>query len=226
LSANQTIKSDINWSEVHSWRQSFRKKFPRVQKLPVIDSLAAWLIPQIIKRAGEIPSKKVSVLDVGAGKKDLLKKIARVEKLISYKSQDIDKTQSHDFYDIDSIDENFDFVISAEVIEHLDATEKIRFINNLFRLTKPGGYVAVATPNANHPNIFWRDFTHKMPIHYYDLAGLLGNSGFDEIEIFRLTKMNWKKKFTAWRYKALLELLHTDFAQSILAIGKKSVSAL
>ena len=219
MSANQT-NNEINWSEVHSWRQKFRKTFPRVQKLPIIDSLSAWLIPKIINSSAE-QSEKISVLDVGAGKKDLLKNLEPVKHLIKYKSQDIDQKQNHDFYDLDTIEEKFDFVVSAEVIEHLDAAEKCLFVDNLFRLTKAGGFVAVATPNANHPNIFWRDFTHKMPIHYYDLAGLLGHSGFMETEIFRLTKMNWKKRFTVWRYKSLLNLLHTDFAQSILAVGKK-----
>ncbi len=219
MSANQ-MNNEINWSEVHSWRQKFRKTFPRVQKLPIIDSLAARLIPEI-KKLSENTPEKISLLDVGAGKKDFLKKLEPVKHLINYKSQDIDRKQNHDFYDLGSIEEKFDFVISAEVIEHLDAAEKCLFVNNLFCLTKAGGFVAVATPNANHPNIFWRDFTHKMPIHYYDLAGLLGHSGFTEIEIFRLTKMNWKKKFTAWRYRSLLNLLHTDFAQSILAVGKK-----
>ena len=219
MSANQT-NNEINWSEVHSWRQKFRKTFPRVQKLPIIDSLAVWLIPQV-KKLSENTSETISLLDVGAGKKDLFKKLASVKHLINYKSQDIDRKQNHDFYDLDSIEEKFDFVVSAEVIEHLDAAEKCLFVNNLFCLTKTDGFVAVATPNANHPNIFWRDFTHKMPVHYYDLAGLLGDSGFTGIEIFRLTKMNWKKRFTVWRYKSLLNLLHTDFAQSILAVGKK-----
>ena len=219
MSANQ-MNNEINWSEVHSWRQKFRKTFPRVQKLPIIDSLAARLIPEI-KKLSENTPEKISLLDVGAGKKDFLKKLEPVKHLINYKSQDIDQKQNHDFYDLGSIEEKFDFVFSAEVIEHLDAAEKCLFVDNLFRITKTGGFVAVATPNANHPNVFWRDFTHKMPIHYYDLAGLLGHSGFVEIEIFRLTKMNWKKRFTVWRYKSLLNLLHTDFAQSILAVGKK-----
>jgi len=214
------MNNEINWSEVHSWRQKFRKIFPRVQKLPIIDSLATRLIPEIKKLAENTP-EKISLLDVGAGKKDFLKKLEPVKHLIKYKSQDIDQKQNHDYYDLDSIEEKFDFVVSAEVIEHLDAAEKCLFVDNLFRLTKNGGFIAIATPNANHPNIFWRDFTHKMPIHYYDLAGLLGHSGFVEIEIFRLTKMNWKKRFTVWRYKSLLNLLHTDFAQSILAVGKK-----
>jgi len=221
LSANQ-MNNEINWSEVHSWRQKFRKTFPKVQKLPIIDSLSAWLIPKIKEMAGS-QSEKITLLDVGAGKKDLLKKLEKVNHLINYKSQDIDQKQQHDFYNLNSISETFDFVVSAEVIEHLDAAEKCLFVNNLFRLTKNGGYIAVATPNANHPNIFWRDFTHKMPVHYYDLAGLLGHSGLSEIEIYRLTKMNWKKRFTAWRYKSLLNLLHTDFAQSILAVGKKQL---
>ena len=219
MSVNQMNKK-INWSEVHDCRQRFRKKFPRILKLPIIDSLSAFLIPDIKKYYKKI-SRPVKLLDVGAGKKDLLKNLSSVAGIIDYKSQDIDEEQQHDYYNIHDISETFDFVVSSEVIEHLDTQEKCVFVDELYKLVKPGGYVAVSTPNANHPNIFWRDFTHKMPVHYYDLAGLLGRSGFTEIEIFRLAKMNWRKRLTIWRYKSLLNLLHTDFAQSILAIGKK-----
>ena len=206
----------MDWSEIQMWRQKFRKKFPRIQKLPIAPSLHDYLIKYITDN-----ESRITLLDVGAGHRDLFDKLEKVHEKINYKSQDIDKRQNHDFYSTEEINEQFDIVVSSEVIEHLDAESKCNFIDELFRLTKSGGIVAISTPNANHPNIFWRDFTHVMPIHYYDLAGLLGKTGFKNIVILRLAKLNWKKRFTIWRYKKLLDLIHTDFAQSILAVGQK-----
>ncbi len=217
----------VDWSEIQSWRQKFRKKFPRIQKLPILPSQQAYLIQNILPSGTEDRGRKTedgqrtSILDVGAGYRILFDKLDKVHDIINYKSQDIDRRQQHDFYSTEEINEQFDIVVSSEVIEHLDAEGKCNFIDELFRLTKPGGCVAVSTPNANHPNIFWRDFTHIMPIHYYDLAGLLGKAGFNNIEIYRIAKLNWKKKFTIWRYRKLLDLIHSDFAQSILAVGRK-----
>ena len=213
----------MDWSEKQSWRQKFRKEFPRIQKLPILPSLSNFLIEYIASNVKCQMSnvKCLTLLDVGAGYRDLFDKLGKVHNKINYKSQDIDHRQKHDFYSTEEIEEQFDIVVSSEVIEHLDAESKCNFIDELFRLTKPGGSVAISTPNANHPNIFWRDFTHVMPIHYYDLAGLLGKSGYKKIGIFRLAKLNWKKRFTIWRYRKLLDLIHTDFAQSILAVGHK-----
>ncbi len=215
----------MDWSEIQTWRQKFRKEFPRIQKLPILPSLPAYLIEYITDNGQRTTDNesRITLLDVGAGYRDLFDKLDKVHSKINYKSQDIDHRQNHDFYSTEEINEQFDIVVSSEVIEHLDAEAKCNFIDELFRLTKPGGCVAVSTPNANHPNIFWRDFTHIMPIHYYDLAGLLGKSGFNNIGIYRLAKLNWKKRFTIWRYRKLLDLIHTDFAQSILAVGQKGV---
>jgi len=221
----------VDWSEIQSWRQKFRKKFPRIQKLPILPSIQAYLTEYIScdgsRATGHGPrttdhGPRITVLDVGAGYRDLFDKLDKVHDVINYKSQDVDRRQQHDFYSTEEINEQFDVVVSSEVIEHLDAEGKCNFIDELFRLTKPGGCVAVSTPNANHPNIFWRDFTHIMPIHYYDLAGLLGKAGYKNIEIYRIAKLNWKKKITVWRYRKLLDLIHSDFAQSILAVGRKS----
>ncbi len=222
MSANRGNDDEaVNWSEIHRWRQQFRKAFPRIQRLPILPSVQAWLIPQIKQRHSEKGSA-VRLLDVGAGDRQLPWKLDAVKDLVVYKSQDIDQGGKHDYYDTKDITETFDIVVSTEVIEHLDAAGKCKFVDEMFRLTNPGGWLAVSTPNANHPNIFWRDFTHVMPIHYYDLAGLLGRAGCTDISVYRLAKMNWKKRLTVWRYKALLDLLHSDFAQSILAVGRRA----
>ncbi len=192
--------------------------------MPILPSIQAYLIDYITSNIQRPTSnvQRLTLLDVGAGYRDLFDKLEKVHDYINYKSQDIDRSRQHDFYSLEEIDEQFDMVVSSEVIEHLDAEGKCNFVDELFRLSKPGGCVAVSTPNANHPNVFWRDFTHVMPIHYYDLAGLLGNAGFNNVEIFRLAELNWKKKLTIWRYKKLLDLIHSDFAQSILAVGHKT----
>ena len=211
-----------NWSDVHHWRQRFRHVFPDVLRLPIQPSMPAWLCAHIrtLARQG---AKQISILDVGAGDRSLALHLDSVKNYIDYKSQDIDRVWPHDYYDTREITEQFDLVVSAEVIEHMDAAAKIPFIAELFRLTKPNGWVALTTPNACHANIFWRDFTHVNAIHYYDLAGLLGRAGFTDIGIHRLAKMNWRKRLTVWWYRRLLKLLHVDFAQSIMAVARKPV---
>lgn len=210
----------LNWSDVHHWRQRYRHVFPDVLKLPLQPSLAAWLCAHVraLTRQGVT---QVRILDVGAGDRALALRLDDVKNLIDYKSQDIDRVWPHDYYDTSEIAEQFDVVVASEVIEHMDAAAKIAFIAELFRLTKPNGWLALTTPNACHANIFWRDFTHVNAIHYYDLAGLLGRAGFTDIGIFRLSKMNWRKRLTVWWYRRLLKLLHVDFAQSIMAVARK-----
>jgi len=207
----------INWSDLNRWRQKFRKTLPPIHALPILPSLAYWMI----QRIENAEKKPVTVLDVGAGPRNLFEKLEPVKEAIIYKSQDIDRSQYQDYYDTGDITETFDIVTTSEVIEHLETREKISFVDELFRLTKPGGHVALTTPNANHPTIFWRDFTHVMPIHYLDLAGVLARAGFTDVAIYRLTKMSFRKRLTVWYYKRLLKLLHCDFAQSILAIAKR-----
>jgi len=208
------------WSDVHRWRQQFRAAFPEIRRLPITSSLAAWLIEHIQERAPHL-GRKMTILDVGAGNRLLERKLQPVASLIEYKSQDIDRQHSHDYYDTASISNSFDMVASAEVIEHLDAPAKLAFVEELFRLTAPGGWVALTTPNAQHPTVFWRDFTHVMPMHYLDLAGALGRAGFTDVSVHRLVKMTWKKRLRAWWYSGLLRLLHCDFAQSIMAVGRR-----
>jgi SAM-dependent methyltransferase len=212
--------SELPWSDIHAARAHFRKAFPRVSKLPIIPSTQDWIISCVESFTRSL-QKKATLLDVGAGDRNLFKKLESVHDLISYSSQDIDDTHFHEYTSMKDIKTTFDFVVSCEVIEHLDAVEKCEFIHELYRVTAPGGWLVISTPNAQHPTIFWRDFSHVMPIHYYDLAGLIGRSGCDGIGVFRIARMNFKKRLTALVFSSLLELLHIDFAQSICVVGQK-----
>ena len=208
------------WSDVHVWRQKYRAQFDDIQRIPTAPSLAAWLENHI--RAHARPGgAKLAILDVGASDRQLERKLANVAPLVVYKSQDIDRGRPHDYYDTAAIRDTFDLVVSSEVIEHLDAAAKIAFVQDLYRLVAPGGWVVLTTPNAQHPTVFWRDFTHICPIHHLDLAGLLGRAGFTNVKIVRLTRMNVLKRLRAWWYGGLLRMLHCDYAQTILAAAQR-----
>lgn len=220
MKSNLESETAAVWGEIHQWRQRYRHVFPAVHKLPLQPSLHEWVIGHV-RRVAAAMGRRVRVLDVGAGPLLLRQKLGPVADLIEYKSQDIDRTYAHDYYDTREIHEQFDLVINAEVIEHLDVAGKLALVGELFRVTAPGGWLALTTPNAQHPTIFWRDCTHIAPVHYYDLAGMLGRAGYTNISIYRLAKMTWRKRLTVWRYRGLLKLLHCDFAQSILAVAER-----
>ncbi|MCX7847530.1 MAG: class I SAM-dependent methyltransferase [bacterium] len=220
MKCNPAIEPSTSWAQIHSWRQKYRHVFPDVRKLPIVPSLHEWLIAHI-KATAPTLGRQLRLLDVGAGPRLLWPKLAPVATLIEYKSHDVDRSLPHDFYDTSEIKDQFDLVVNAEVIEHLDVAGKLSLVQELFRLTAPGGWLALTTPNAQHPTVFWRDCTHVAPIHYYDLAGMLARAGYSRIAIYRVAKMTWRKRLTAWRYRALLKLLHCDFAQSILAVAQR-----
>jgi len=46
-----------------------------------------------------------------------------------------------------SIDKKFDFVIAAEVIEHIFDTDK--FLNNIYAVFKKSGEIVLSTPNID-----------------------------------------------------------------------------
>jgi SAM-dependent methyltransferase len=58
-------------------------------------------------------------------------------------------------YDIKSPDDYFDKVLCTEVIEHLD--DDIKAVNELKRILKTGGILALTVPNKNYP-LLWDPF--------------------------------------------------------------------
>ncbi|MBR5624924.1 methyltransferase domain-containing protein [bacterium] len=206
-----------DWSQIFLWRQKFRKSMGRIDKLPITSSAAQWIIDEVEKSA----SKKLSVLDFGAGPRLLMEKLSPVIGKIDYESYDIDRRTEQDYYDIKDIKKTFDIVVCLEVIEHLDTRGKIDLVREMTSLTKPGGKVMLTTPNAEHPTVFWRDFSHVAPIHHLDLAGLMARFGLEEIEIHRLAKLTLKKRIQLLFFAPLLKFLHCDFAQSIMAVGTR-----
>jgi SAM-dependent methyltransferase len=75
-------------------------------------------------------------------------------------------------------DNTFDAVIMSEVLEHLD--HDVEALQEVYRVLKPGGVVAITVPNVNYP--FWWDPINKtletlfnMRIRRGPLAGIWAN---------------------------------------------------
>lgn len=100
-------------------------------------------------------SKKVSLLDVGAGSGDFLLdiqgklgKVSAVEPNNGLQSL-ITKKLSHAtvFKDMSKIREDFDVITAFHVIEHI--LDPIGFLSNLKKILKPNGFIIIETPHAN-----------------------------------------------------------------------------
>lgn len=75
-------------------------------------------------------------------------------------------------------DESFDYVVSVEVIEHVEADD--RFVSEISRVLKPGGIFLLTTPNGD-----WvenKNPDHKRHYKKGELNALL-NKYFDEVTV-------------------------------------------
>jgi 2-polyprenyl-3-methyl-5-hydroxy-6-metoxy-1,4-benzoquinol methylase len=91
---------------------------------------------------------------------------------LKFQVLDINKSDIADEYDI---------ITSIEVIEHIPKNELDEFINSLYRLLKPGGYLLLTVPHANVPLVekHYQHFNEDKIIRYF-------SSKFEICEIFHI----------------------------------------
>lgn len=137
------------------------------------------------------------VLDVGCGQGQFMELLAAAG--VAVEGVDIDRQmvqaclrkglsaiESDLFAYLAERSEKFDGIFSSNVIEHLSASDVIRFVKLAYSALRPGGILLLATPNPKslivHLYEFWRDATH---VRFYSeelLEFLLHTSGFLDIE--------------------------------------------
>jgi cyclopropane fatty-acyl-phospholipid synthase-like methyltransferase len=84
-------------------------------------------------------------------------------------------------------DASLDCVIAFDVIEHFSKDELIGFVDEVFRVLKPGGCWIIHVPNAESPfgnRIRHGDFTHELAFTRQSLAQVLLSSGFSQVRCF------------------------------------------
>lgn len=134
----------FSWSVFYARRRQVRSAHPSVYRLRVRKKLLDVIKDEL--------SKGASVLDVGAHNKDLVQRVSKRYSDVICKTMDLDREMEHDYYSLDEVDREFDLIVLAEVIEHLELGDGIDLLKKLRHLLLPGGRIVVSTPNTFHPN--------------------------------------------------------------------------
>lgn len=207
----------ISWSKLFDYRDKIHQKYPEVWDLKILRKRFPLMVENI--RDGE------KILDIGASDRNLEGRLKRHYPNLIYKSMDVDREQSHDFYSLDEIQESFDVVFLFEVIEHLGLEEGVQLLKRAYDLLDEGGRLILTTPNVFNPSRFWRDATHKVAYCYDELGGLLLAQGFQIKAMYRTYSDAFHRYlFRCYVMAPLHRYLGIDFAKSILVVAEKKIS--
>lgn len=184
-----------------------------------------WALPvetryhRVVSRFG---GPGTSLLEVGAGDRSFREKMMGYWGEIEYQSCDIDPTYEHDFSDIDQAQGQFDLICAFELIEHLTLEQARHMVVRMYELLKPGGRVALTTPNIYYPPAYLRDATHITPFAFDELGGMLRLAGFEVTYVCRLYHDSLIKKLIR-RYLCypLFRITGIDFARQIIVVAEK-----
>lgn len=204
----------VSWSKLFEYRVKMHERYPDIWDLKLVRKRLSFILKHI--RDGD------KVLEIGAFTRGLEMGIKKHLPHILYKSMDIDREGTHDYYSLDEIEEMFDVVLLFEVIEHLDLDKGIAMIERLHTLLTPGGRLILSTPNTFKPGQFWRDATHRVAYCYDELGGLLLSRNFKIKGMYR----NYNDAFLRYIFRVyvvspLHRLMGIDFARSIFIVAEK-----
>jgi len=202
------------WSSLFSYRDKIHKRYSEVWDIPLVKKRSHLLKGML--RDG------MTLLDIGAGMKGMKAEIANLGIRLTYKSMDVDRSNPHDYYDVESISERFDAIIMFEVIEHMSLQEGLDLMKKLYSIMNEKGIIILSTPNIFNPGRYMRDATHKTFYAYDELCGLLNITGFNIKEVYRsyndaIHRYFLKVYMLGW----LFRFLGIDYAYSIFVVGEK-----
>lgn len=84
-------------------------------------------------------------------------------------------------------DRMFDAAISHHMIEHIDTADQIRFLNEVWRVLRPGGQLFISTPNRDALVLMGTEglqFDHMHELNLHNLLWLLEECGFKVKKIY------------------------------------------
>ena len=108
-------------------------------------------------------------LNVGCGK-DILIGFTNLDLV---KAEGVDVVHNLNKFPYPFKNNQFNEIIAKHIIEHLDEPEK--FMEELWRISEPGGKIYIRTPHYSCGSLSWGDLTHKrtfsrLAMHNYDVA--------------------------------------------------------
>lgn len=206
---------NINWSELFEQRKVVARRFGKIWQIPI-----ARRYYDVLRKLGY---ESVTVLEIGAGDRGLKNKMMKYWGEFDYKSCDIDQRHGHDYNHIRDVTGEFELICAFEMIEHVNLEEAHHLLSRCYELTRPGGRIALTTPNIYYPPGFLRDATHRTPFCYDELGGLLQLCGYETTAIYRLYHDSILKKFIKrFLMYPVFRVLGIDFAHQVMVVGEKS----
>jgi 2-polyprenyl-3-methyl-5-hydroxy-6-metoxy-1,4-benzoquinol methylase len=185
-----------------------------------------------------------TIVDVGCGTGDLWRathgRIARHIGVDAVRYPDLPPDMSFERADLDRdplpvADAAADAVAAVEVVEHLENPRA--FVRELVRVTKPGGWVVVTTPNqlsglslltlllkGQYSAFQATDYpAHRTALLEIDLRRIAAECGLEAIDV---SFTGWGRlPLTGWHYPAALAALAPRrFSDNLAMIGRKCAS--
>jgi len=202
-----------------SWLQFARKRSVAGAPWSSIWKLRALRCIHDLATQNQLPAK--SLLDVGATDRVHEPLVRQRWPGVIYKSFDIDRTNKHDYHDFAEIDRQFDLVTILEVLEHVSPKVAVELMAQCYKACRRGGHVLVSVPNVYTPGA-QLEWTHISALHYIDLLGLISWSGFEVVDAARVFSAGRMRRFV---HQGIMHPLHRllglDYAQSVVALGRK-----
>lgn len=205
---------NIQWSRIFEYRAKIHERYREVWDIPLIKKRSR-LLRKSLKNG-------MHLLDVGGGLRTMKDEIDRIGISVEYKSMDVDRSNYHDYYDLDDVKESFDAVTLFEVIEHVTLEEAFLLLERVAKVLREGGLIIVSTPNIFQPARFMRDSTHKTFFGYDELCGLISMAGFDIRNVYRSYNDAFHRYFLkVTLFGWLFRFFSIDYAHSIFVVGQK-----
>lgn len=205
---------DNSWSQQYYFRRAAAARFGKIFALPLVKRARDVLL--------ECVDHRMRVLEVGAGDRRLGALVERMRPGITYESLDIDPKIEHDYRDLNEIRHSFDCIFAFEVIEHLAFEEIPSWLGRLSELLEPGGCLLLSTPNTYYPPAYLRDASHRTPLCYDELAGLVESTG---LRVTRLARIYHdpvhRRLLRRYAFGWLFRLIGIDYARQIVLVAIK-----
>lgn len=111
------------------------------------------------------------------------------------KENHLNSLQVDAFSYLSSLPDNYlDMITAFHVIEHIPFPQQITFLNEIYRVLKPNGFIILETPNPKNVLVgsgnFYCDPTHNNPVFPETLHFLLEYLGYSELMIHYLNDMD------------------------------------
>ena len=169
-----------------------------------------------------------NVVDIGCGRGEFLELLrdngvrARgvelgTDQYLLCQEKGLDVVQQDLFVFLESLpDESLGGLFSAQVIEHLTASDQLRFVSLAYQKTSPGSPVIFETINAQSVfavvRNFFADPTHVRPVHPETLKFAMQSAKFHDVEL-RFSSLMPERRIPALELEGAPQL--TDFNRAI-----------